>query len=48
MQIHLAPVLLGDGRRLFEHLGATLPRLEPLRVRESPFATHIRYRVAAS
>jgi dihydrofolate reductase len=45
MQIHLAPVLMGDGKRLFEHLGGSLPRLEQLRVRESPHATHIRYRV---
>jgi len=34
-----------QGARLFEHLGATLPRLEQLRVRESPHATHIRYRL---
>jgi dihydrofolate reductase len=48
MQIHLAPVFVGDGTRLFDHLGGTLPRLEQLRVRESPNATHIRYRLTPS
>jgi hypothetical protein len=36
---------VGDGTRLFERLGATMPQLEQERVRESPNATHIRYRV---
>ena len=45
MQVHVAPVLLGGGKRLFEHLGTSLPRLEQVRVRESPLATHIRYRL---
>lgn len=45
MQIHLAPVLLRHGVRLFENVGTPLPELEPIRVRESSHATHIRYRV---
>ena len=45
MQMHLAPVLVGAGTRLFEHLGPQLPRLEQIRVRESENATHIRYRL---
>ncbi len=45
IQIHLIPVLLGEGRRLFEHLGADQIELEPLRVREAPGVTHLRYRV---
>jgi hypothetical protein len=45
MQVHLAPVLVGAGTRLFEHLGPQLPRLEQTRVRESENATHIRYRL---
>jgi dihydrofolate reductase len=45
MQIHVAPVLLGDGKRLFEHFGGTMPRLEQGPVRSSPHATHIRYRL---
>jgi dihydrofolate reductase len=45
MQIHIAPVLLGDGKRLFEHLGDEHIRLERTRVLDSPFATHVKYRV---
>lgn len=45
MQIHVAPVLVGEGTRLFDHLGPPLPRLEQVGVRHSPYATHIRYRV---
>jgi dihydrofolate reductase len=43
--IHLVPVLLGEGRPLFEHLGGPQIELEPLRVSESPEVTHLRYRV---
>jgi dihydrofolate reductase len=46
MQVHVAPVLIGRGKRLFEHLGEPLPTLEQTQVRVSPLATHIRYRVA--
>jgi dihydrofolate reductase len=46
IQVHVAPVLVGAGTRLFEHLGPRLPRLEQSRVQESVNATHIRYRVA--
>lgn len=43
LQLHLAPVLLGDGIRLFEE---GRPRdLERVRVIESPHATHLRFRV---
>ena len=45
LNVHLAPVLLGAGVRLFEELGDDLPVLEPVRVRESPHAVHLRYRV---
>ena len=45
MQIHIAPLLLGDGVRLFDDLGAERPVLEVVRVIESPLVTHIRYRV---
>ncbi len=46
MQIHLAPILLGGGVRLFEDLGDKLPGLELARVIESPAATHVSYRVS--
>jgi dihydrofolate reductase len=45
IQIHLIPVLLGEGRRLFEHLGADHIELEPVRVLEGSGVTHLRYRV---
>lgn len=42
IQIHLIPVLLGRGRRLFYVLPA---EVELVRVINTPQATHIRYRV---
>ena len=42
--INLAPVLLGEGIRLFDHLGATVP-LEQYRVVEGTGVTHLYYRV---
>ena len=48
MQLHVAPVLLGGGARLFDDLGDNLPRLELAEAQESPRATHVRYSVAAS
>jgi dihydrofolate reductase len=47
LQIHIAPVLLGDGVRLFEnHLAPERHGVECTRVIESPAVTHLRYRVA--
>jgi dihydrofolate reductase len=43
IQIHVAPVLLGGGVRLFENEHA---EIELVRVVESPVVTHLRYRVA--
>ncbi len=45
IEIHLAPVLLGTGVRLFDHLGTELRALEILRVVDTPQVTHLRYRV---
>jgi dihydrofolate reductase len=45
LQLHLVPVLLGQGRRLFEHLGSEQVELEIVRVVEAPDVTHLRYRV---
>jgi dihydrofolate reductase len=47
LQIHLVPVLLGEGRRLFEDLGPGHIELESMRVIEAPGVTHLRYRVLA-
>jgi dihydrofolate reductase len=46
LEIHLIPVLFGDGRRLFEHLGIKQRELERIRVLEGEGdPTHLRYRV---
>ena len=48
LQIHLIPVLLGQGRRLFEHLAADHVELELTRIVDGRGATHLRYRVCRS
>jgi dihydrofolate reductase len=45
VQIHLVPIFLGDGVRLFDNLDERV-KLEPTRVIESPAVTHLRYRVS--
>jgi len=48
IQLHIAPVLLGEGTRLFEnHVGAEGVEVERTRVIESPAVTHVRYRVVS-
>ncbi|MGH3681144.1 MAG: dihydrofolate reductase family protein [Natronosporangium sp.] len=42
--IHQIPVLLGQGRRLFDEL-PSLIELDIVRVIDTPEATHLRYRV---
>jgi dihydrofolate reductase len=44
LSISIAPVVLGGGKRLFDDFDETLT-LEHLRLLQSPFATHITYRV---
>ena len=44
LAISIAPVVLGDGKRLFDDFDETVS-LEHLRLLQSPFATHITYRV---
>ena len=45
IQLHVAPVLLGDGVRLFDGVGPDDAKLELAGVVESPAVTHINYRV---
>ncbi|MHA6628450.1 dihydrofolate reductase family protein [Pseudonocardia sichuanensis] len=42
----IAPVLLGDGVRLFDHPGGTTVALERMDVSHTPLSTNIWYRVA--
>ncbi|WP_371642754.1 dihydrofolate reductase family protein [Streptomyces mirabilis] len=44
LQLHVVTVLLGEGLRLFEGLGAGRRNLEPVRVVDTPLATHVKYR----
>jgi dihydrofolate reductase len=46
LTLHVAPLLLGDGVRLFDNLDGADPKLEPVEVIESPVVTHLRYRVS--
>jgi dihydrofolate reductase len=41
--LHVAPIVLGGGARLFDGVGD--PQLEPVEVVGSPAVTHVRYRV---
>ena len=45
IQIHLIPILLGDGRRLFDQLDTQQIELETTRVIESPGVTHLRFSI---
>jgi dihydrofolate reductase len=46
IMLHVSPVLLGGGVRLFKGIGPGEAKLEMMEVVESPAVTHIRYRVA--
>ena len=45
LEIHVIPVLLGQGRRLFDHLSPEHIELERTRVLEGDGVTHMHYRV---
>jgi len=45
LQIHVVPLLLGDGVSLFDSLGGDPVKLDATRVIESPAVTHLRFRV---
>lgn len=48
LQVHLVPIFLGGGVRLFEHLSPGQVELERTRVIDSPEVTHLKYRVVKS
>jgi dihydrofolate reductase len=43
--LHIAPILLGDGVHLFEHLGDTAIRLRKTRLLDAEDMTHVRFEV---
>ncbi|MCA0456186.1 MAG: dihydrofolate reductase family protein [Chloroflexi bacterium] len=45
IQLHVIPVLLGSGMRLFDHLTIERTLLEPVKVIDTRAATHLRYRL---
>ena len=45
LELHIVPVLLGDGARLFDNLGGAEIELEQVRAVEAPGVTHLKYRV---
>jgi dihydrofolate reductase len=45
LELHVVPVLLGDGARLFANLGETDVRLEQVRAVEAPGVAHLKYKV---
>jgi dihydrofolate reductase len=47
LELHVVPVLLGDGARLFDNLGTAEVQLEQVRAVEAPGVTHLKYRVVA-
>jgi dihydrofolate reductase len=46
LELHVVPVLLGDGARLFE-IGDAEVKLEQVRAVEAPGVTHLKYRVVS-
>src|SRR5947207_5394150 len=45
LELHIGPVLLGDGARLFDNLADADVNLEQVRAVEAPGVTHLKYRV---
>jgi len=45
LELHVVPVFLSDGARLFDNLGDAQVRLEQVRAVEAPVVTHLKYRI---
>ena len=43
MEINLVPIFLGDGERLFDHLGVGNPQLVHVRTVAAPGVTHLKF-----
>jgi len=48
LALTIAPILIGSGKRLFDGIASADLGFAPAAAIESPFATHIRYRVTSS
>jgi dihydrofolate reductase len=46
LELHITPLLLGGGARLFDNLGGAAIALEQVRAVEAPGVTHVKYSVA--
>jgi dihydrofolate reductase len=46
LELHVVPIVLGGGARLFEGVGPDLA-LEQIRVIDAPGVTHVKYRAAS-
>ena len=44
LELHVVPVVLGGGSRIFDNLGGAEVRLEQVRAVEAPGVTHLKYR----
>jgi dihydrofolate reductase len=44
LELHVVPVVLGDGAGLFDNLGDAEVQLEQVRAVEAPGVTHLKYR----
>jgi dihydrofolate reductase len=45
LELHVVPVLLGDGARLFDNLGDAEVQLKQVRAVQAPGVTHLKYRL---
>jgi hypothetical protein len=45
LELHLVPLLLGDGERLLDKLVSTVPSFEQVRAVVGTGVTHLKYRV---
>jgi dihydrofolate reductase len=45
MYLHVSPILIGNGIRLFDHIGAEQIKLESQQVTDGTEVTHLKYRV---
>ena len=47
LELHVGPVVLGDGARLFDNLGDAEVQLEQVRAVEAPGVNHLKYTVVS-